>query len=272
MEVGNAVSPAALDWPEKDVARIRLTLGERQNSLTADTLRVLHDLVEDCRKAAARVLIITGAGRSFCAGAHVRYFTEPGSPLHRDARAIRDDYVAPIVDLLRKLQSSPFVTIAAINGYALGGGCELALSCDLRIMSETAEIGLPEVRLGAVAGASAVQNLSRLIGRARALEVALLGERLSASEAMAAGLVSAVHDPAGLDAAAIALARRFLASSPIAIAETKRAIYLCEFLPPDAADTAALDAVFKAASGDEWWEGMAAFVERRPPGFATEKK
>lgn len=272
MEQGESVSPATLDWPKPGVARIRLVRGERHNTLTGEAIATLHRLVDECMETRARVLVITGSGQSFCGGAHVKYFTDPDAPLHRNPRAIRDDYVLPITRLLRRLQEAPFVTIAAINGFALGGGCELAISCDLRIMSSTARIGLPEVRLGAVAGASGVQDLSRLVGRARALEIALLGERISAAEALAAGLVSAVHEPEDLDEAAIRLAARFLDSSPAAIAETKRAIYQCESLPPQAADAAALDAVFKAAAGGEWWEGMAAFVERRPPDFATERK
>jgi enoyl-CoA hydratase/carnithine racemase len=215
---------------------------------------------------------MTGSGRSFCGGAHVKYFTDPASPFHRNPRAIRDDYVRPIVRLFGRLRDAPFVTVAVVNGFALGGGCELALSCDFRMMAEEARIGLPEVRLGALPGGGGVQMLARVLGRPRALEVALLGEQLSAAEAKAVGLVGAVHPAAQLEEAALAFARRFLLCSAISIAEAKRALYRCETATAEEADRIALDAVAAAAAGPEWWEGMAAFVEKRPAGFRMEEQ
>lgn len=261
---------AELSWPTAGVACITLTRGDAHNTLTAELLATLHRLLDEALAGGARVLIVTGSGKTFCGGAHIKLFTDPASPLYRDARAIRDDYVAPIIRVFRRLREAPFVTVAAINGFALGGGCELALSCDFRLMADHARIGLTETRLGALAGAGGVQSLVHVVGRARALEIALLGDQLTAADAKAAGLVTAVHPAAELAEAALAFAKRLLLCSPISVAETKRALYRCETAVPDEADRIALDAVLAASAGPEWWEGMAAFAERRPASFRME--
>jgi enoyl-CoA hydratase/carnithine racemase len=265
-----ADAPAELDWPAAGIARIRLTRASSHNTLTTELLDTLNRLLDEAEGGKARALVVTGSGKTFCGGAHIKYFTDTGSPLYRDARAIRDDYVLPIVRTFRRLREAPFVTVAAINGYALGGGCELALSCDFRIMADHTRIGLTETRLGALAGAGGVQSLAHVLGRAKALEVALLGEQLSAADAKAVGLVNAVHPADKLAEAVTAFARRFLACSPISVAETKRALYRCETAGAEEADRIALDAVTAAASGTEWWEGMLAFTEKRPAGFRME--
>lgn len=262
--------PAAiLDWPLADVARITLACGAALNTLTLELLADFAAALQDARRARARVAIVTGSGKAFCCGGHLTYFTDPASPFFNAPLAIRDDYVRPIIETFRRLQDAPFPTIAAINGVALGSGCELALACDFRLMSEGASIGLTEVRLGAVAGAGGVQLLSKIVGRAKALELALLGDRWSAAEARAAGLVVSTHAEDALDEAALALARRLLKCSPTAVAETKRAIYRCETAGAREADEIGLDAITVAAGGPDWREGMTACVERRSPSFAT---
>lgn len=200
----------------------------------------------------------------------MKYFTEESSPLYRNPRAIRDDYVAPIIQAFRTIRDAPFVSIAAINGFALGGGCELALNCDFRLMADSARIGLTETKLGALAGAGGVQMLARIVGRAKALEIALFGDQLTADIALAHGLVTAVHPQTALEGATLAFAGRLLACSPISVAETKRALYRCETAGAEEADRIALDAVAAAAAGAEWWEGMAAFTQKRRPSFQTE--
>lgn len=263
-------APAALDWPEPGIARITLTRGESHNTITHELLAELERLREEAVAGRARVLILTGSGKTFCGGAHVKYFTDPDSPLYRNARAIRDDYVLRIAEIFRTFQQAPFVTVAAINGFALGGGCELALACDFRLMAQSARIGLTETRLGALAGAGGVQLLGRIVGRARALEVALSGDQWTAADARAIGLVTAVHPAEDLEAATLTFARRFLRCSPISVAETKRALYRCETATAEEADRIALDAVAAAAAGPEWWEGMAAFTEKRRAAFVVE--
>lgn len=261
---------AQLSWPADGVAQITLTRGDTHNTLSHELLQALDQLLDETASGKARVLIVTGSGKTFCGGAHINLFTDPASPLYRNARAIRDDYVAPIIKVFRRLRETPFVTVAAINGFALGGGCELALSCDFRLMAEHTRIGLTETRLGALAGAGGVQSLAHVIGRAKALEMALLGDQLTASEAKALGLVTAVCAADDLNSAALAFARRLLLCSPISVAETKRALYRCETATAGEADQIALDAVLAASAGDEWWEGMAAFAGRRRPSFRME--
>ncbi len=259
--------PAALDWIAAGVARITFNRGDTYNTVTFEFLAAFDRLLREVAANKARVLVLTGSGRTFCGGAQITYFTDPASPLYRNALAIRDDYVVAILDVFGRVRDAPYVTIASINGYALGGGCELALSCDFRLMADHTRIGLTETRIGALAAAGGVQLLARTVGRARALEIALLGDQLGATEAHAAGLVTAVHPADQLAAATEAFARRFLLCSPISIAETKRALYRCETASAREADQIALDAVGAAASGPEWWEGMAAFREKRNPDF-----
>jgi enoyl-CoA hydratase/carnithine racemase len=266
----DATEAAELSWPAPGIARITLTHGDTHNTLTSELLTVMDRLLDEASTGGARALIVTGSGKTFCGGAHIKLFTDRASPLYRNARAIRDDYVEPIIRVFRRLREAPFVSVAAINGAAFGGGCELALSCDFRLMSESARIGLTEARLGALAGAGGVQSLALVVGRAKALEIALLGDQLTAADAKASGLVTAVHPADGLDEAAMAFAKRLLLCSPISVAETKRALYRCQMTTPEEADRIALDAVLAAAAGSEWWEGMAAFVERRPASFRME--
>lgn len=263
--------PAVIDWPASGIARITLASGETHNTITTELLTALEGLMSEVEAAGTRVLIVTGSGKTFCGGAHVRYFTDPASPLYDDPRGIRD-YVQRILAVFARLRNGAFVTVAAIGGHALGGGCELALACDFRLMSSEARIGLTETRLGAVAGGGGVQLLSRIVGRARALEVILPGEPWTAEAALGIGLATAVHPPAALGDAALAFARRFLACSPISIAETKRALYRCETATAEEADRIALDAVAIAAAGPEWREGMTAFTEKRAPSFRLEAR
>ncbi|MBR0756250.1 enoyl-CoA hydratase/isomerase family protein [Bradyrhizobium jicamae] len=261
-----------LDWPLPEVARLTLARGSELNTLTFELIESLHHALDTALAERARVVIMTGDGRAFCSGAHITYFTDPAAGLADDPAGIRDVYVKSIVAAFRKLQDAPFATIAAINGFALGGGCELALSCDFRLMAARARIGLTEARLGAVPGAGGLQLLARIVGRARALEMILLADQWSAEQALSAGLVTAVHDREELSEAALALARRLLLCSPTAIAASKAAIYACETANPDEADEIALDAVRHVAGAPDWREGMTAFAERRPPGFAVNGK
>ena len=265
-----ADSPAViLDWPIAEVARLTLNRGPALNTLTYELVAALDEAIDEARSGGARVMIVTGTGKVFCGGAHLKYFVGADAPLAHNPRAIRDDYVGPIVAVFRKLRDLPLVSIAAVNGHAFGGGCELALSCDFRLMTRTARIGLTETRLGALAAAGGVQLLARLVGRAKALEIALLGDQWSADQAAATGLINAVHEPDALEAAALALAQRLLLCSPVSVSETKRALDRCETASADEANLIALDAMAAAAAGPDWWEGMAAFVEKRPPHFAV---
>lgn len=259
--------PIRVERPLPGVVRLVMTRGAAFNTLTFEMLQGLDDALETARREGARVVIVTGSAGVFCCGAHVKYFTGPDARL-ASPRAVRDDYVRRILEVFGRLQTGPFVTLAAIDGAALGGGLELALSCDLRIVAEEARIGLPEVRLGAVPAGGGVQLLAKLLGRAKALEIVLFGDRMSGREAAEAGLALHVCPAAVLDAEALRLAERLLSCSPVAVAAAKRAIFACQPLDRTGADALALEVLGEVATGPEWAEGMSAFVERRRPRFA----
>ncbi len=255
-----------LTWPAEGVAQITLTRGAEMNTLTHALLDGLEGAIAQLKASGVRALIITGSGRAFCCGAHLDYFTE--DRLGRDAGFIlRDTYLDRIARVFDSLEEQPYPVIAAINGFALGGGGELALSCDFRIMSKTARIGLPEVKLGAIAGAGGVQKLVRHVGRTKALEWILLASQVSAEEAERRGLLYAVTQPEALLQEALTLAERLKALSPRAIAQSKVAVYLSEDADLRSARRFGLEALSLLIGSADWTEGIAAFHAKRPPKF-----
>jgi enoyl-CoA hydratase/carnithine racemase len=256
----------AFDWPMAGVARARFVRPDEMNTLSFDFIAELGRAVDAALAGRARALILTGDGSAFCAGAHIKYFTDPASPLSTPL-GIRDRYLVPITRLFDRLEAAPFVTIAAINGHALGGGCELALSCDLRLFAATARIGLTEVRVGAFPAAGGVQKLHRLIGRGKALELILLGRQITAAEADRLGLAHSVVEPADLPAAALALAGEVLRGGRFAVAQAKACVYLSENVDIKSARDFGIEALTVLAASTDWAEGMAAFVEKRKPKF-----
>ena len=215
----------------------------------------------------ARALILTGSGRAFCCGAHLDYFTDPKSPIGQGPFDLRDNYLARIAALFDRFETMAFPIIAAIDGYALGGGCEMAISADFRIMASTARIGVPEVKLGAIPGAGGVQKLARPIGRSRAIEWTLLGRHYTAEEADRAGLLFAVTEPDNLMMAALALADALKALSPLAITQGKAAVYTGEDVDLATSRRFGLEALAMLIGSADWQEGMAAFHAKRAPRF-----
>jgi enoyl-CoA hydratase len=226
----------------------------------AEKLRgVLDDLAHD---ADVRVVVLTGAGdRAFIAGADIKYMQ--GLTVHEGLRWAELGQACAGL-----LETMPKPTIAAINGYALGGGCELALACDLRIAAATAKIGQPEINLGILPGWGGSQRLARTttIGFAKAL--IFTGRQVDASEALDVGLVNAVHEPAELMTKTLELAHGLAAKSPIALAAAKEATNLA--LSGDHTGNLRTEAhLFSMAfSTEDQKEGMAAFVEKRVPRFS----
>lgn len=257
---------ARLTQPEPGIWLFEMLRGDAMNTLTQALLDALGEAIDRCLRENARALVITGSGRAFCCGAHLRYFAGAQASL-RDPLAARDGYLARIAGTFDRLEECPFPTIAAVNGYALGGGCELALSCDLRVLSSDARIGLPETRLGAVAGAGGVQKLIRHVGRSKALEWILLARQVDADTADRHGLAAAVVEPERVVPVALALAREAKALGRRALAQSKAVIYASEDADLRTARRYGVDALSLLVGGDEWNEGMAAFVEKRPPRF-----
>ncbi len=262
--VGEAVS---LTWPAPQVALATMTRAAQMNTLTLALLAELDRALDIAAADGARAMILTGSGRAFCCGAHLDYFTDPRSPTGRTPFEVRDNYLARIAALFDRFETTRFPIIAAINGYALGGGCEMAISADFRLMSTIARIGVPEVRLGAIPGAGGVQKLGRHIGRSRAIEWVLLGRHYTAEEAGRAGLLFAVTEPDGLLPAALALAGTIKTLSPLAIAQGKAATYVGEDMDLASARRFGLEALSLLVGSPDWTEGMAAFMEKREPRF-----
>ncbi len=206
------------------------------------------------------VVIITGAGsRAFAAGADVREIKDAGSG--------RTAFITKGQHILSQIRRSSKVVIAAVNGYALGGGCELALACDIRIAAENAKFGLPEATLGVMAGYGGTQLLPRLIGPGRAKYLMLSGTMLSAAEAHACGLVERVCGRETLMGEVRSLAGRIASAGPLAVRGCKRAIDVGLELPIEEALRFELAIYDEVANSQDAEEGLSAFIEKRKPVF-----
>jgi enoyl-CoA hydratase len=244
------------------VATITINRPEKLNALNDQVVAELADAAERvATDEAIRGAILTGAGtKAFVAGADIGDLAQQG-PFDGKARALRGQA------MLRRFETCGKPVVAAVNGYALGGGCELAMACHLRIASETAKFGQPEVKLGIAPGYGGTQRLPRLVGKGNALYLILTGEMIDAREAHRIGLVNKVVPPAELLGAAEATLRTILAMGPLAVRLALEAVErgldmsLEEGLLLEANHFGLL-----AASAD-MREGLAAFLEKRAPRF-----
>jgi 2-(1,2-epoxy-1,2-dihydrophenyl)acetyl-CoA isomerase len=248
---------------EAGVATITLNRPDALNSLTVpmkqELLRVLRAAERD---GAVRAVILTGAGRAFCAGQDLRERLQPGAaPLGVE---LRERY-NPIIAAMR---SMPKPIVGAINGVAAGAGASLAMACDLRIASEAASFALAFGRVGLVPDSGATWFLPRLVGEAKAAEIALLGDPVLAAEAVRLGLVSKIVTADELATEARAVAARLAAGAPRAIALTKRALATTWARDLDAALEYEAHLQDLAGRTADHAEGMAAFLDKRPPRFS----
>ncbi len=237
----------------------RPTVLNALNSQTIDELRrAMLDLKQD---ATARSIVVTGAGpKSFVAGADINELAVLTPAAGRD-HALAGQHVFDVIENLGK------PVIAAINGFALGGGCELAMACTLRIAADTAKLGQPEIALGLIPGYAGTQRLSRLIGKGRALEMLLTGAPVGAEEALRIGLVHRVVPAADLMAEARKLAAQLAANAPIAMRYIISAVNKGFEMPfAEACQYEATLFGLVASTGD-MREGTAAFLEKRKPQF-----
>jgi 2-(1,2-epoxy-1,2-dihydrophenyl)acetyl-CoA isomerase len=247
------------------VATLTLNRPEALNSLTVPMKRELLAAFRRVeRDAAVRALVLTGAGRAFCAGQDLRERLEPdAAPLGVE---LRERY-NPIIRAMRGL---PKPIIGAINGVAAGAGASLAFACDIRIAEEGASFALAFGRVGLVPDSGATWFLPRLVGAGRAAEIALLGDPITAEDALRIGLVSRVVADDALAAEAGAIARRLAAGAPLAIALTKRALNAAWDRSLDSALEYEAQLQDLAGRTHDHQEGMAAFLERRSPRFTGE--
>jgi enoyl-CoA hydratase/carnithine racemase len=243
----------------------RLTLDAPPlNLVTRELLRELDAALATLEAADpgdVRVVVVTGAGeRAFSAGSHVGEFETQRGTAGRTRHELESG-------VARRLAELPMPTIAAIEGNALGGGLELALCCDLRVASERARLGLPEVRLAVTPGAGGTQRLPRVVGSARARELILTGRVIDAAEAERIGLVSRVVPAGEAVTAAESIAAEIAARGPIAVREAKRLVAMSTDADLDAGLAAELDASDRVFASEDMLEGARSFFEKREPEY-----
>lgn len=251
-------------YESKDgIARLTINRPEKLNALDRLTMQEIDRAVAAAGDdASAGVLIVTGMGeKAFVAGADIGELASQ-TPVEGAAFARRGQ------EVLNRLERLGKPSIAAINGYALGGGLELAMACTLRVAADTARLGQPEVTLGIIPGYGGTQRLSRLVGAGRALEILLSGEPIDAREAHRIGLVNRVVPAAELTAAAEALARTLLSRAPVALRYALQAVH--EGLQMTLAEGLSMEAALfgLTCATEDMREGTRAFVEKRKPLFS----
>jgi enoyl-CoA hydratase len=244
------------------IARITFNRPNVLNALNFKTLQELSDCLERARNdEETRVLILTGAGeKAFVAGADINELARQTPPEGQNT-ALQGQ------EIFHKLETLGKPSIAAINGFALGGGCELALSCTMRIASRKARLGQPEVKLGILPGYGGSQRLPRLCGKGMAHELILTGEMVTAEEAYRIGLVNHVTEPEELLATAESIARKIIANAPLAVKFAMEAIERGMEMPQE--EGLFLEATFFSlcCATDDMREGTRAFLEKRPAKF-----
>jgi len=244
------------------VAVITLDRAEAMNALDVATLTSLRENLLGLRQERdVRSVVLTGAGdRAFAAGADIKYMSGLDTPGAREWGELGHN-------VGQLLETSPQPTIAAVNGFALGGGCELALACDIRYASRNAKLGQPEINLGIMPGWGGTQRLARVCGLGVAKDLTLTGRIVDAEEALRIGLVTAVFEPDELLERALETARLIADKSPIALAAAKRA--LNHALQGDHVANLAreADAFAELFDSDDAQEGLAAFTEKRKAEF-----
>jgi enoyl-CoA hydratase len=243
------------------VALITLNRAEQLNALSFKMREELAGAFEHCgQDDEVRAVVIAGAGRAFCAGVDLADGSFEEAPIESVEVRMRGDFRA-------KLTGMGKPSIAAVQGFALGGGCELALCCDLRIAAEDAQFGQPEINLGSSPAGGATQRLPRLIGTAKALELLLAGERMTATEAERCGLVNRVVPADQLQATAFELADKLASKAPLAVKYIREAVYRGLDLPLE--DGLRLEVYLGGLlrTTEDRVEGLKAFREKRPPDF-----
>src|ERR1700726_92114 len=232
------------------------------NALNRKTIEELHHALLDARDdAAVRVLVLTGAGeKAFVAGADINELAQQ-TPINGKEFSLFGQSVFHLLETIGK------PSICAINGFALGGGCELALSCTIRLASKTAKLGQPEVKLGIIPGYGGSQRLARLCGKGVAHELCLTGEMITAEEAQRIGLVNHIYEPAELLPAAEAMAKKIIGNAPLAVKYTMEAIERGVEMPQEEGLFLEATLFGLSCATEDMREGTKAFLEKRKADF-----
>ncbi len=243
------------------IATLTVNRPDKLNALSDDVLAELGGAIDEVRgDDSVGGLIVTGAGRAFVAGADIGELATQ-SAIEGKRRAERGQSV------FRRFETSPKPVIAAVNGFALGGGCELALACHIRIASEAAQFAQPEVKLGITPGYGGTQRLPRLIGRSRALELLLTGDRIDAAEALRIGLVNKVVPADKLIGECEQLMQRILVNGPVAVALCIEAVDRGSGMSLDEALALEASHFGLLSATADMREGMRAFLDKRKAEF-----
>lgn len=247
---------------EEGIGIVTINRPKALNALNAETVSELDDVFTKIgREENIKVVIVTGAGeKSFVAGADIKEMScldaAAGRRWGQDGQAV-----------FTKLENLPQPVIAAVNGYALGGGCELAMACDIRIASVKAKFGQPETGLGITPGFGGTQRLSRLVGKGRAKELLFTADMIDATEAYRIGLVNKVTEPEDLLAEAEKMARRIIKNAPLAVQLTKAAVNNGSQTDLHRGIAYEAEVFGLCFATQDQKEGMAAFMEKRKPSF-----
>lgn len=244
-----------------NVAIVTVNRPDKRNALNATVRTELLSTLDFLKEHdPARVIIITGAGdKAFVAGADIAEFAER-TPIEQ--RAVMSER-----NVFDEIAKHPKPIIAMINGYALGGGCELALACDVRVAGRSAKMGQPEIKLGLIPGGGGTQRLPRLMGMGRALRLVLGGEMISADEAEKYGMVDIVVEDADLLSRTLDLARAMAAQSPLTLRLAKTAVRAAEEMPLTAGLAFERELFITAFGSADKSEGVAAFLDKRTANF-----
>jgi enoyl-CoA hydratase/carnithine racemase len=249
-------------FDEPHVALLRLNRPEARNALSPELMDALVAELERLDPGPdVRCIVIAGSEQVFAAGADIKAMSE---------RTFAEALTHPSSAFWRRLAAVKTPTIAAVSGYALGGGCELALACDMIVASETAVFGQPEINLGIIPGGGGTQRLARVLGKQRAMELVLTGRRIEAREALELGLVNRVVGADRWLEEALELARTVTAQPPIAVRLGKQAVLAAEETGLSAGLESERRLYELAMATEDRVEGMKAFLEKREPQFRGE--
>jgi enoyl-CoA hydratase len=255
------VSQNVLYTEQDDVGLMTVNRPDVHNALNLETIRELRELCHRLRdEDRLRALVLTGSGdRTFLAGGDLREFQQI-----RTAEAARG-MIATMKEVTDLLAAFPWPTIAAVNGLAVGGGCETAIACDFRVASETADLGFRQIKVGLMSGWGGGPRLIHLVGRSRALRMMLTGELVKARDALAMGLVDEVVPPGRVVERALELGRTIAGNAPLAVRAYKRLANLTVRVPLDEAIAFEAELFGPVWVSEDHEECVRAFFEKRPP-------
>jgi enoyl-CoA hydratase len=246
------MSDLLTERPYDGVALLRLSRPQARNALSNSLVRAIGDRLHELASE-VHAIVIAGDARVFAAGADIRELASPG----------------PDLSAWERIRDVAIPTIAAVRGLALGGGLELAMSCDLFVVADDARLGQPETQLGVMPGAGGTQRLTRAVGKTLAMEMVLLGREISGRDAYARGLANASVSSERVETTALAFARRIAASAPVAMRAAKRAVLDAFEMPLAAGLAAERDAFATLLGTDDAREGIAAFLDKRRPNWSN---